>query len=122
MGILNPSACFDGRAVDGGNTLAVFMGGVRHQDFVEKADHELEKIVMENLKTMLGVKSSPDIIRIFRHKRAIPQYEASSGERFEAIANTEKRYKGLFIKGNLCGGIGMGDRIHQAYLTAEELK
>ena len=122
LGILNPSACFDGRAAGEGNTLAIFMGGVRHQEFFDKTDSELENIVMENLKTMLGVKSSPDIIRIFRHKRAIPQYEASSGERFEAIAETEKRYKGLFIKGNLCGGIGMGDRIHQAYLTAEGLE
>lgn len=122
LGILNPSACFDGRAKGNGNTLAIFMGGVRHQDFIDKTDKELEDIVMKNLQTMLGIKSSPDIIKFFRHKRAIPQYEINSGERFEAIAEAEKQYKGLYIKGNLCGGIGMGDRIHQAYLTAENIQ
>lgn len=122
LGILNPSACFNGRAEGQGNTLAIFMGGVRHQDFIDKTDEELENIVKENLKTMLGISTQPDIIRFFRHKHAIPQYEINSGERFEAITEAEKQYKGLYIKGNLCGGIGMGDRIHQAYLTAENIQ
>lgn len=121
LGILNPSACFDGRANKNGNTLAFFMGGVRHQELIDKTDEELKHIVMECLDTMLGIKSEPDIIKFFRHKRAIPQYEINSGERFEAISIAEEKYKGLYIKGNLCGGIGMADRIHQAYLTAESL-
>ena len=56
----------------------------------------------------------PDLLKIFRHHRAIPQYELNSGKRFETIEKLEKQYPGLHIAGNLKGGIGMADRIRQA--------
>lgn len=121
LGILNPSACFDGRAPQGGNTLAVFMGGVRHQDYVQRSDSELEEMVLRNMHRMLGVRKDPQLLRIFKHAKAIPQYEVNSGERFAAIEKLERLYPGLYLKGNLCGGIGMADRIHQAYLTAQAI-
>ena len=58
--------------------------------------------------------TKPDLIRIFRHPRAIPQYERTSTERFAAIAAIEQQYHGLMLGGNICGGIGMADRIRQA--------
>lgn len=121
LGILNPSACFDGRAPQGGNILAVFMGGVRHQDYVQRSDSELEEMVLRNMHRMLGVRKDPQLLRIFKHAKAIPQYEVNSGERFAAIEKLERLYPGLYLKGNLCGGIGMADRIHQAYLTAQAI-
>ena len=65
---------------------------------------------------MLGLPANvqPGMIRIFRHERAIPQYELSSGARFEAVNRIEQAYKGLIIGGNLRDGIGMADRIRQA--------
>lgn len=119
LGILNPSACFDGRAPKGGNMLAIFMGGVRRPDLLELSDNQIEIMVQKNLREMLGAGHRPDLIRIFRHQCAIPQYEISSGDRFAAISRVEQAYPGLHIKGNLCGGIGMADRIHQAYETAQ---
>ena len=121
LGILNPSACFGDRAPQGGNTLAVFMGGVRHQDYVQRSDSELEEMVLRNMHRMLGVRKDPQLLRIFKHAKAIPQYEVNSGERFAAIEKLERLYPGLYLKGNLCGGIGMADRIHQAYLTAQAI-
>ena len=63
----------------------------------------------------------PEMIRIFRHERAIPQYELSSGERFATITRIEQNYKGLIIGGNLRNGIGMADRIRQAVNIAMQL-
>ena len=122
LGILNPSACFARRTAGRGNTLAIFMGGVRHPEYITMTDEQLREIVLRNLRTMLGINTQPTVIRFFRHTRTIPQYEVTSGERFAAIAAVEEQYKGLYIKGNLCGGIGMGDRIHQAYQTAESIR
>ena len=72
---------------------------------------------------MLGLPANvqPDMIRIFRHERAIPQYELSSGERFAAITRIEQNNKGLIIGGNLRNGIGMADRIRQAVNIAMQL-
>ena len=63
----------------------------------------------------------PDVLRIFRHQRAIPQYEVTSGARFEAIDQVEQRYPGLVLAGNLKGGIGMADRIRQAVAVAKNI-
>lgn len=97
------------------------MGGVRHQDYVQRSDSELEEMVLRNMHRMLGVRKDPQLLRIFKHAKAIPQYEVNSGERFAAIEKLERLYPGLYLKGNLCGGIGMADRIHQAYLTAQAI-
>lgn len=72
---------------------------------------------------MLGLPANvqPDMIRIFRHERAIPQYELSSRARFEAVNRIEQAYKGLIIGGNLRDGIGMADRIRQAVRMGSQL-
>ena len=60
-------------------------------------------------------------MRIFRHERAIPQYEASSDIRLQAIAQLEEQYPTLTIAGNLRDGIGIGDRIKQAFDVARKI-
>jgi oxygen-dependent protoporphyrinogen oxidase len=63
----------------------------------------------------------PDLIRIFRHTHAIPQYELSSGERLAAIERLQKHHPGLILAGNLRDGIGMADRILQAATLGKEI-
>ena len=116
LGILFPSACFEGRAPEEGALFSFFMGGMKHQDLLQKNDEELINLIREELHLMLGFQKEiePDLLKIFRHHRAIPQYELNSGKRFETIEKLEKQYPGLHIAGNLKGGIGMADRIRQA--------
>ena len=60
-------------------------------------------------------------INISRHRRAIPQYTATSGQRFEAVESIQKQFSGLLIGGNLRDGIGMGHRITQATNIANHI-
>lgn len=121
LGILFPSACFGGRAPQGGASMACFMGGVRHPEVLRKSDEELTRIVNAALHDMLKYPEgkTADVVRIFRHERAIPQYEASTDLRLAAIGQVQQAYPGLVIAGNLRDGIGMGDRIRQACDIAE---
>ena len=64
----------------------------------------------------------PDLIRIFRHEHAIPQYWSDSGERFRLIEELQNQYQGLVLAGNMRDGIGMGNRIHQGAVIAETWK
>ncbi len=120
LGILFPSDCFQNRAPQGCSLYSFFMGGIRHPEFVEMNNDELTHYVKKLLHTMLGFDRDvvPDIIQIFRHEKAIPQYEQSSGARFEAITQLENEHPGLILAGNIIGGIGMADRIQQAYQIA----
>lgn len=124
LGVLMPSACFAERAPKGGANYAYFLGGMRHTDYLEKSDEELKTIVMQSLHTMLKYPqgTTPDVVRIFRHERAIPQYLANTEERLNAITEVEQAYPTLHIAGNLRDGIGMGDRIKQAADVAQQIR
>ena len=91
LGILFPSACFSRRCPPQGALFSFFLGGVKHAEMLDKTDR----------------------IQFFRHARAIPQYELSSGDRFVAVARIEQAHPSLVIGGNLRDGIGMADRIRQ---------
>lgn len=122
LGILFPSACFDNRSPEGGALYSYFLGGTRHPELLEKSDDEIIRLITTGLNEMLDYPAGivPDLIRIFRHKKAIPQYESSSADRFAAINELQKQYPGLVVAGNLKGGIGMADRIKQAVEIARE--
>lgn len=123
LGILFPSSCFEGRAPQNGVLFSFFMGGMKRKELTELSDHEIEEKVIKAFHRMLGfpMDKKPDIIRIFRYKHAIPQYEISSEERFNAIKAIEDKYPGLHIAGNLRDGIGMAHRITQASVLGKEL-
>lgn len=120
LGVLFPSACFTERVPGDGTLLSFFLGGARHPEYIEKSDEEIELIIRHNLHHMLRFPQEiePDLLRIFRHEKAIPQYTLNSEERFRAIAALEDEYTGLIIGGNIKGGIGMADRIRQAISLA----
>jgi len=65
-------------------------------------------------------KFEPDLFKIIKHKQAIPQYGADSGERFEIVNEIEQKHLGLIIGGNLKSGIGMADRVSQGKELAKK--
>lgn len=123
LGILFPSECFARRAPEGGALYSCFLGGARHTDYLQKSDAEIEQIVLDAFHRMLKypVGVEPELIRIFRHEHAIPQYGADSGARFRAVSAIEQQYPGLTLAGNLRDGIGMGHRICQGAAVARSL-
>lgn len=123
LGILFPAACFDNRAPKEGALFSFFIGGVKRAELTRLTDDELKGLITHEFHAMLKfpIQVQPDMIRIFRHPHAIPQYGLSSGERFATIDQLEARYPGLILAGNMKGGIGMTDRIRQATGIAENL-
>jgi len=114
LGILYMSSLFKNRTTDNGVLFSIFIGGVRRQDLIGLSDNEITQIVEKECVELLNIKKiNPDLYKIIRHDKAIPQYGVESGERFETVIKLEKIYKGLFIGGNLKDGIGMADRIKQ---------
>lgn len=124
LGILFPSSCFVHRAPEGGALYSYFIGGARHTDYLQKSDDEIREIVIEAFHSMLKYPADmqPDLLRIFRHEHAIPQYWIDSGERFATIEALQRQYPGLILAGNMRDGIGMGNRIHQGATIASFFK
>lgn len=118
LGILHPSACFAGRAPQGHSLLSVFLGGMRASEMIDWSDDEIQALVRERLHRLLGITTPPVTSRIFRHRYAIPQYEAGTGERWEHLRQLERHFSGLHLAGALIEGIGIPDRVKQAYRIA----
>ena len=121
LGILFPSAIFGGRAPVDGALLSVFMGGVRRPDLLDKSDEDVRNLIIDEVYATLHERAEPDLFRIYRHRQAIPQYDISCGRRMELIERAERDIKGLYIAGNIHNGIGIGDRVCQAYDYAERI-
>lgn len=121
LGILFPSAIFPERAPEKGALLSIFMGGMRRPDMIEKSDDEIKKLAIDEIQETLNWSGKPDMLKIFRYQKAIPQYEISSGERFKAIEKIERENPGLILAGNIRDGIGMADRVKQGKQVADQL-
>lgn len=121
LGILFPSAIFGGRAPGEGALLSIFMGGMLRPQMVTKSDEALRAIALKSVQKMLHSTREPDLLRIFRYERAIPQYEVSTAARLAAVEKISADYPGLVLAGNMRDGIGMSDRVKQGRQVAEEL-
>ncbi|MBU1368658.1 MAG: protoporphyrinogen oxidase [Bacteroidetes bacterium] len=122
LGVLFPASIFPGRAPEGGALMSVFMGGIKKPDLYDKTDEELKAIALKALRELFHDETlSPDLFELFRYQQAIPQYDSSSEARLAAISAIEENHPGVFLAGNIRDGIGMADRIKQAYHLAEIL-
>ena len=122
LGALFMSALFKERAPEGGALFSIFMGGVRRPEVCELPDDQVEEMVKREICSLMKLDEfKPDLFKIIHHKWAIPQYEADSGDRFNAVGEIEKQFPGLIIGGNLKSGIGMADRILQAKILSEAI-
>lgn len=122
LGVLFTSSFFENRAPKGGALLSVFMGGTKRPDIIRMNDSDIESLLDNELPRMLGDRHlSPDMIRICRYPKAIPQYGIDTGTRYEMIAHLQNKYPGLILAGNIRDGIGMADRVKQGRIVAEEI-
>ena len=122
LGILFTSSMFTNRAPKNGAMLSVFMGGRLHMSIMQKTDDEIKEIIQKEVMELLKISDwNPDIFKIFRYERAITQYTAHIKQVLETINEIENNNKNLIIAGSLKNGIGMADRVKQAYDIAHQI-
>jgi oxygen-dependent protoporphyrinogen oxidase len=109
LGVLFPSAIFANRAPDGHVLLTSFVGGMRRPDLVTEPPEVLERIVREDLASLLGVRGEP----VFRHEArwtaALPQAVAGHAQRLAAAAAVETAEPRVAFAGNWHDGLSVGD-------------
>lgn len=121
LGTLVDSNIFPGRAPDHSVLLRSMIGGARVPELALLPDAELISRVKADLQGILGVHAEPDFIRIFRHKRAIPQYNVGHAHRLETIENKLQIHPGLILTGNAFKGVSLNDCVVNAEKIAEAL-
>jgi oxygen-dependent protoporphyrinogen oxidase len=85
------------------------------------SDAEILKIVREELRSILGVRGTPDFAEVFRYPLAMPQYTVGHLERVNQLRQRAAQISGLELSGNYLDGVGVPDCIHSGEQAAEQL-
>lgn len=119
LGTLWDSSIFPNRAPEGYVLLRTMVGGARASDLAMYEDSRLIDMVLEELRHIMGIKVQPDFIRIFRHEKAIPQYNIGHDTRLKKIDEILLKYNNFYITGNAFRGISVNDCIENSYKLAD---
>jgi protoporphyrinogen/coproporphyrinogen III oxidase len=107
LGTIFNSLLFSGRAPEGRLLLTSFLGGVFRPEVFDWPEERIWESVCAELKRVLKTSVQPEPVAIFRHRRAIPQYNIGHRRRVEAIAGELAKIPGLFVTGNFLHGVSV---------------
>ena len=97
------------------------IGGAQSPELAMLDDDTLVSTVFDELKPLISLKAEPDMVRIYRWERAIPQYLMGHSEKLRVIDERLESHPGLYITGNAYRGVGINDCVENGYKTAYEI-
>jgi protoporphyrinogen/coproporphyrinogen III oxidase len=110
------SVKFPGRAPEDRVLLRAFLDG---RTAGAAAPAELERIVRDELRDILGIAASPLLVRSYVYRAAMAQYEVGHLERIREVEDRLARHAGLFVAGNGLRGVGLPDCVRSGEVAAE---
>jgi oxygen-dependent protoporphyrinogen oxidase len=115
------SVKYAGRAPDGHVLLRVFLGGALNEGVLQGDDATLVRTAREQIGPLLGITAEPELARVARHARAMPQYHVGHAARAAAIEQAVSRHPGLRLVGGAYRGVGIADCVRSGEEAAERL-
>jgi len=96
--------------------LTAMLGGVLHPNLIDLSENEIWALVQSSIRKHLGIASYPDVIKIIKARKAIPQYILGHNEKIKSIETVlEAQFFGhIKLLGNSWHGIGINDCIAEA--------
>ncbi len=119
LGVLFPSRVFEGRAPHGGDLITAYMGGMLDPGALDLDDEALVGLVLDDLLRLTGCRAEPCMVRVTRHRTAIPQLVIGHLERMAEVKRRLERLPGLHLAGNYLRGVGIKDAVASGLETAE---
>ncbi len=110
------------RAPDDHILIRSFVGGGHHEELVHELDDAgMVKMVLEELDAILGLKASAQFSKVYRWFKGMPKYTVGHLDRITVLDRTLATHPGLHLIGCSYKGIGIGDCIHQAQVSAQKI-
>jgi oxygen-dependent protoporphyrinogen oxidase len=119
LGTVYNSSLFPGRAREETVAIASFLGGATDPHIVERKPEEIASIVQEENARVLGITGPPIASAVWKHPKALPQYNLGHGHIVESIRDAECELPGLFFAGNYLEGPALGKCVERGFKTAE---
>jgi oxygen-dependent protoporphyrinogen oxidase len=118
LGTVWNSSLFTGRAPAGSAAITSFIGGATDPKIVERSEDEIAAIVQDDNARILQISGAPAASAVWKHPKALPQYNLGHGHVVESIRDGERANSGLFFCGNYLEGPSLGKCVETANQTA----
>ena len=115
------SAKFADRAPADRTVFRFFLGGAGRGDFADRPDDELLRAVRSELRGVLGVTAAPELVRINRLPRAMPQYTVGHLARMATIDTRLAALPVIALAGAGYRGVGIPDCIRSGAAAADRV-
>jgi protoporphyrinogen/coproporphyrinogen III oxidase len=99
-----------------------FVGGGHHEELVTYDDEALVRVVMEELRDIVGITAKPHFARVYRWHKSMPRYTVGHLERIASIEEARRSYPGLILAGSSYRGIGIGDCVKSGFEAASNVE
>lgn len=122
LGTVWNSSLFPDRAGEGRVTMTSFAGGATDPEITTMPDEEIAAIVEKDNARMLKITGQPIMSRVWKHPKALPQYNLGHGHVVQTIRETESATPGLYFAGNYLEGPAIPKCIDRGSQTAEAVR
>jgi oxygen-dependent protoporphyrinogen oxidase len=119
LGVLWSSSIFAGRAPAGHVLLRCMAGG---HEYLARDDGALVELALAETGELYGLRGDPVRRWVFRHPRAIAQYEVGHLARLRAVEARLARMPGLYITGASYRGVSINHCVREAERTAVRVR
>ena len=102
--------------------LTGMIGGATDPEIIEKRDEEILAIVQDEAARLLSITGQPIVSRIWKHPKALPQYNLGHGYAVQAVREGERAIQGLYFVGNYLEGPSIGKCIDGGSQAAESAR
>ncbi len=121
LGAIWTSSIFPDRAPDGKVLLRVLLGGGANPQMLDRSDDELVAVCRKELGEIMNISEAPELVKMFRWTRAIPQYTLGHMDILADIDAELESLPGLHLAGNAYRGIGVSDCLENSLRIIESL-
>ncbi|HEY6464946.1 MAG TPA: protoporphyrinogen oxidase [Candidatus Acidoferrales bacterium] len=122
LGIVWNSSLFPERAPEGQFGITSFLGGATDPELIKQSDQEIAATAEKDSATILGIIGTPIASALWRHPRALPQYNLGHGHIVKSLRDAERTIPGIFFSGNYLEGPSIGKCVEHAFKTAEAVR
>ena len=112
------SSKWEGRAPAGRVLLRAFLGGTHDEGAIDLDDDRLAGIAARDLATVLGIRAAPELVRVYRWRRASPQLVVGHNARVAHIEQHLARHPGLYLACRGFRSVGIPDCIAEGRRAA----
>ena len=113
---------FPGRAPAGSVLMRTFVGGALDPETAALDDGRLLPLVLAELRDVLGVRGTPQLVQIDRWGGAMPQYTVGHADRVATIQRLVANHRGLALAGAAYEGVGIPQVIASGQAAAASLR